>query len=49
MQFLRRLVMLEFIKTFNELLSNLNKITPHAIAALALLVALSAIWVLGGK
>lgn len=41
--------MLEFIKTFNELLSSLNKVTPHAIAALALLVALSAIWVLGGK
>ena len=41
--------MLEFVKKFNELLSNLNKVTPHAIAALALLVALSAIWVLGGK
>lgn len=41
--------MLEIIRTFNELVANLNKITPHAIAALALLVALSAIWVLGGK
>jgi hypothetical protein len=41
--------MLEIVKTFNELVANLNKVTPLAIAALALLVAFSAIWVLGGK
>lgn len=41
--------MLELVKTFSELVANINKVTPLAVAALALLVALSAIWVIGGK
>ena len=41
--------MLELVKTIKELVSNINNVTPLGVAALALLVALSAIWVLGGK
>jgi hypothetical protein len=39
----------EFFKNINELIDKLNHMSPLAIAALALLVALSAIWVMGGK
>lgn len=41
--------MVDFVKLIRELIGEVNKIGPMGIAALALLVALSAIWVLGGK
>jgi hypothetical protein len=41
--------MVNFIKAVKDLIAEIAGVGPMGIAALALLVALSAIWVLGGK
>lgn len=41
--------MVEIIKAVTELMSVVVNIGPMGIAVLALIVALTAIWVLGGK
>jgi len=41
--------MVELLREIRELVSTIEKVGPFGIAALALLVALSAIWILGGK
>ena len=40
--------MVEFIKAIKDLVCELGNVGPTGVAVLALLVALSAIWVLGG-
>lgn len=41
--------MAEILKELKELIVEIEKVSPMGIAALALLVALSAIWILGAK
>lgn len=41
--------MVEIIKALKELVSEVGKCGPMGIAALALIIAFSAIWILGGK
>lgn len=41
--------MVEVIKAIQELVSEVRKTGPMGVAMLALIVALSAIWILGGK
>lgn len=41
--------MVELVNAIKELVAEFGKIGPFGIAALALLVALAAIWILGGK
>jgi hypothetical protein len=41
--------MVDLIKAVKDLVAEIARVGPMGIAALALLVALSAIWILGGK
>ena len=41
--------MVEVIKAVKELVSEIGKTGPMGVAVLALIVALTAIWILGGK
>jgi len=41
--------MVELIRAIKELVSEVGKVGPTGVTVLALIVALSAIWVLGGK
>ena len=41
--------MVDVIKAIKELISEVEKAGPIGVAVLALIVALSAIWILGGK
>lgn len=41
--------MVDVLKAVKELISEFEKAGPMSIAVLALIVALSAIWILGGK
>lgn len=38
-----------FVRALERCVEAINKVTPHAIALLSLVVALSVIWLVGGK